>query len=163
MAKQRRKSRPRRPAAKPAPAPESASPAKPPPPRRRPIEEERPRAPWGSFPLVELVVLVALVMLAVGVFVKGDRGTALLVTGLVLGSLAGLELSLREHFGGFRSHTVLLSGAAGVAILALLFYAAPGLLAPPLRLAAAAVVAIASGIGLTRAFRARAGRTVKLR
>ena len=49
--------------------------AAPKPPRRRQIEDERPPAPWGSFPLVELVVLVALVMLVVGFFVDGARGT----------------------------------------------------------------------------------------
>lgn len=163
MAKKRRKPRPRRPAAKPASAPESAAVPKSAPPRRRPIDDERPRAPWGSFPLVELVVLVGLAMLVVGFFVKGERGTALLVTGLVLGSLAGLELSIREHFGGFRSHTLLLAGAAAVATLALLYYAVPDLLPPAGRLAVAAAVGVAAGAGLARAFRARAGRTVKLR
>lgn len=164
MAKKRRKSRPRRPA--PAPAAEGSTEAakpKPAPPRRKPIDEERPPAPWGSFPLVELVVLVALVLLVVGFIVKGERGTAMLATGLVLGSLAGLELSIREHFGGFRSHTALLAGAAGVATLALLFYAVPDLLPPVGRLAAALAVGVAAGIALARAFRARAGRTVKVR
>ena len=37
----------------------------------------------------------------------------LIGTGLALGSLAGLELSIREHFAGYRSHTLLLAGAAG--------------------------------------------------
>ena len=32
--------------------------------------------------------------------------------GLALGSLAGLELSAREHFAGYRSHTMLLAGSA---------------------------------------------------
>ncbi|MQA76013.1 MAG: hypothetical protein GEU88_17045 [Solirubrobacterales bacterium] len=145
MARKRRKRRPPRP---PAPAAESA-PAAPlrearpgaAPRPRRPIDEQRPPAPWGSFPLVELVVLVALVMLVVGFFVGGTRGALLLGTGLALGSLAGLELSIREHFGGFRSHTLLLAGAAGIATLALLFYALPDLLSPVGRLIAAAAVA----------------------
>ena len=38
--------------------------------------------------------------------------------GAILCSLAGLELSIREHFAGYRSHTFVLSGAVGVAVLA---------------------------------------------
>ena len=168
MARKRRKRRPRRPG---GPATESAvAPAhsregrrSAAPPLRRPIDEQRPPAPWGSFPLVELVVLVALVMLVAGFFVGGTRGALLLGTGLVLGSLAGLELSIREHFGGYRSHTLLLAGAAGIASLALLFYALPDLLSPTGRVIAAAAVAVIAGLALARAFRARSGRAFKLR
>jgi hypothetical protein len=164
MAKKRRKPRPRRPTPASTAAPAQPQPAKTTaqPPRKQ-IEDERPPAPWGSFPLVELVVLVALVMLLAAFVVSGPRSTALLATGLALGSLAGLELSIREHFGGYRSHTLLLAGAAGVAILALLFYVLPDLLPPAGRLAVAAAVAGLAAFGLARAFRARSGRLVKLR
>jgi hypothetical protein len=165
MAKKRRKPRPRRPpaaasTATKAPAPEPTRAAKAP---RGPIEDERPPAPWGKFPLIEIVVLVALVMLVVGFFIGGTRGPVLLGTGLALGSLAGLELSIREHFAGYRSHTLLLAGAVGVAVLALLFYVFPDALDPGARFAVAAVLAVAAGYVLARAFRARAGRTFKLR
>jgi uncharacterized membrane protein YhiD involved in acid resistance len=109
------------------------------------------------------VVLVGLLMLVAAFFVNGPRSTVLLATGLALGSLAGLELSIREHFAGYRSHTVLLAAAAGVATLALLFYAVPDLLAPGARIGVAALVTAAAGFLLARAFRARAGRLVKLR
>src|ERR687897_519456 len=72
-----------------------------------------PSAPWGSFPLTELVVLVALVLLVAGFFVAPPRGPVMLGAGLVLGSLAGLELAAREHLAGYRSHTLLLGGAVG--------------------------------------------------
>jgi hypothetical protein len=163
MAKKRRKPRPRRPA--PAATPAAAAPqaAKSAPKRpRKPIEEERPPAPWGSFPLVEIVVLVALVMLIAAIFVESRR-PVLIVTGLALGSLAGLELSIREHFGGYRSHTTLLAGMAGVATLAFLIYAVPDLLPPVARLAVAAAVGALVAFLLARAFRKRAGRYVKLR
>jgi peptidoglycan/LPS O-acetylase OafA/YrhL len=164
MAKKRRKPRPRRPSpatTEPTSTPQPAkAPARPP---RKPIEEERPPAPWGSFPLVEVVVLIALVMLIAAFVTGGPRSTALLATGLALGSLAGLELSVREHFGGYRSHTLLLAGAAGVATLALLFYAVPDLMPPAARLAVAGVVAVATALLLARAFRARSGRLLKVR
>ena len=168
MAKKRRKPRPRRPPSPPQAADsetpaKAAQAAKPAPRPRKPIEEERPPAPWGSFPLVELVVLVGLVMLVAALFVNGPRSTVLLATGLALGSLAGLELSIREHFGGYRSHTILLAAAAGVAVLALLFYALPDLLPPAARIGVAALVTALAALGLARAFRARAGRLVKLR
>jgi hypothetical protein len=162
MAKKRRKRRPPAPATTATATP--PQPAKAPPrPPRRPIEEERPPAPWGSFPLVEIVVLIALVMLIAAFVTGGPRSTALLATGLALGSLAGLELSIREHFGGYRSHTTLLAGVAGVATLALLFYAVPDLMPPAARLVVAGVVAAGTGVLLARAFRNRSGRLLKVR
>ncbi len=168
MAKKRRKPRPRRPVAPPPAGADPEPEAAPRPVAKRsaapkPIDDERPPAPWGSFPLVELLVAVALVMLIAALVVDGARSTALLATGLALGSLAGLELSIREHFGGYRSHTALLAGAAAVAALALLFYVVPDLMAPAGRLAVAAAVGAGAAYGLARSFRARSGRLVKLR
>ena len=40
----------------------------------------------------------------------------------VLGSLAGLEVSIREHFAGFRSHSSVLAGAVAVAGGAVLWF-----------------------------------------
>jgi hypothetical protein len=91
--------------------------------RGRPSIDERPQAPWGKFPLVELVVLVALIMLPLSFVIGGTRGNVMLTAALALGSLAGLELSIREHFGGYRSHTTLLAGFVFVVVVGLLFYA----------------------------------------
>lgn len=77
--------------------------------------DDRPPAPWGSFPLVELVVLLALILLVAGFIVRGERGATMVIGGLALGSLAGIELSIREHFGGFRSHTTLLAAVTAFA------------------------------------------------
>ena len=131
--------------------------------RRRQIEDQRPAAPWGSFPLVEIVVAVALIMLAVGFFVEGSQGSTLLVTGIALGSLAGLELSIREHFSGYRSHTTLLAGAAGIATLAILSFAAGDAISVPLSAGIAVALAGLVAIALVRAFRARSGRSIKLK
>jgi hypothetical protein len=105
----------------PPPADRAGAPARPS--RRRPRAGERPPAPWGSFPLVELSVLVALVIGVVGFVTGGQRGALLLATAGALGSLAGLELSIREHFAGFRSHTTVLAAAVGVLALAVAFFA----------------------------------------
>jgi hypothetical protein len=82
---------------------------------RRARMSEAPQAPWSPFPLTELVILLALVMLAVGFVSGGNRRGVFIGIGLVLASLGGGELALREHFAGFRSHTSLLAGMCGFA------------------------------------------------
>jgi hypothetical protein len=161
--KKRRKRRPRHAPVKGAAAEPAAAKPAPAPRRRRPAAlDERPRAPWGSFPLVELVVLVAIAMLIGGVVVRGGQGTVMIAVGLALGALAGIELSIREHFAGYRSHTLVLSGAAGVAVLVALASLVPSLWFP-LALAAAAAAFTLVAWGLTRAFRRRSGQAFKVR
>jgi hypothetical protein len=80
-------------------------------PRRR-ASSERPRAPWGSFPLSELIILGGIVVIFWGIFSGGDQGNERIAGGLVLASLGGGELALREHLAGFRSHSSLLAGVA---------------------------------------------------
>lgn len=125
---------------------------------RRRGEDERPPAPWGDFPLVELAVLAGLIMLVVGFFVVGgERGPILIAAGLALGSIGGLDLSIREHFSGYQSHTMILAGVPALLVLAALFYAGPDGLPPVARAAIAiAVFAIAAYL-LSRAFSRRSG------
>jgi hypothetical protein len=158
MSKKRRK-RPRR-GSRPS-APRSAS-ARPRPKAPRSLDE-RPPAPWGSFPLNELIILIALVMLVAAFFVGGDRAPVLFGMALVLGSLATLEFAIREHFAGFRSHSLLLAGLPAVVVLGLLFYLAPPGLAPLARVAIAGAVFAGSFWLLARAFRRRSGVSFKLR
>jgi hypothetical protein len=75
-------------------------------PKPVPLRDEPPEAPWGSFPLTQITVLAGLVLLIIG-FVSG--AITPMVLGLLLGSAGGLELSIREHFAGYRSHTTLLA------------------------------------------------------
>jgi hypothetical protein len=91
--------------------------------RRRSPGDHRPRALWGDFPLSEIVVFVGILLLIAGFFVSPPQGFVMIAVGLGLGSLAGLELSVREHFAGFRSHTLVLSAAIGVPIFGVLFIA----------------------------------------
>ena len=109
--------------------PRPADPVPAPPPARRPVTpdrrariEEAPKAPWSPFPLVELCILVAIVMIVAGFVTSGDRRGLLLGCGFLLVSLASIELSLREHFAGYRSHSSLLAGCAAVASAVPLFF-----------------------------------------
>jgi hypothetical protein len=88
--------------------------------------EDRPPAPWGKFPLVEIVVLIALVLLVGSFLVDTSRRAPMLLGGLALGSLAGLELSIREHFSGFRSHSALLAGAVAAVGITVTYFVTKG-------------------------------------
>jgi uncharacterized integral membrane protein len=88
--------------------------------------DERPPAPWGNAPLAELVILAGIVALAIGVF--GGNPTAIGI-GVALAGLGGLEVAIREHFAGYRSHTTLLAGATFVLTTGLVFYVADQILA----------------------------------
>ena len=89
--------------------------------RRSP--HDRPAAPWGSFPLSEIVVLIGIVLVIAGFVVTPPQGIVMIAVGLALGSLAGLELAIREHFAGYRSHNLLLAAAIGVPVFGVLFLA----------------------------------------
>jgi len=103
--------------------------------RRVEAVDERPPAPWGSAPLAELVILAGIVALAIGVV--GGHPTAIGI-GVALAGLGGLEVAIREHLGGYRSHTTLLAGAAFVLTTGLAYYAADQILAVALAIGAAA-------------------------
>jgi hypothetical protein len=101
--------------------------------------DERPPAPWGNAPLAELVILAGIVSLAIGVI--GGNPTAIGV-GVALAGLGGLEVAIREHFAGYRSHTTLLAGAAFVLVTGLVFYVGNQILAVALGVGAVAFALI---------------------
>jgi hypothetical protein len=131
----------------PAPAPADAP--------RRPAarREERPRAPWHPFPLVELSVLIGLILLVLGLIRwDDDGGRVMLVCGMALASLGGLDTALREHFGGFRSHALVLAALPAVLSAGVLYFAGAPWIAIPLT---AAVLFAGVFVAARRAFRAR--------
>lgn len=116
---------------------------------------DAPKAPWSPFPLVELCILLGLILVVWGFAGGGDRKGALLGCGFALVSLAGLELAIREHFAGYRSHSTLLAAASAIVVDAPLFLWTD--------LPQIALLAIGAGVfvlvlmRLRRAFRARSG------
>jgi hypothetical protein len=106
--------------------PKGTAPQVPPRGPRRSVAEridERPKAPWHPFPLVEICVLIGLVCIGVGFFSRDSPGgRTVLALGFALGALGGLDTSVREHWAGYRSHTLVLAAfpAVVVAVLAAL-------------------------------------------
>jgi hypothetical protein len=119
--------------------------------------QERPQAPWGRFPLSELVVLLGIVLAVAGFVMQSREGTIMLLAGLALGSLAGLELAYREHFAGYRSHSSLLAACVSFGAGAVVVLALPGRV-PVAPVAVVAVVVFAVAFYLFReAFKRRSG------
>ena len=123
-------------------------------PRRRASIDERPPAPWDPFPLVELAILVGMILIVVG-FVAGGEGRPILIFGgLGIITLASLELTVREHFNGYRSHTLLLAGVVALLVAVPLWFS-------PIPQEAILLIAIATGVGagalLRRVFASKTG------
>jgi hypothetical protein len=81
--------------------------------RRTGREGERPEGPFGGLPISELAILAGIVAAVVGFF---NGGGTPLVVGLVVCALGVVEVTAREHFSGYRSHTVLLAAIPAIAV-----------------------------------------------
>lgn len=119
--------------------------------RRRARSEERPPAPWGSFPLGELTTLAGIVVIIVGFT---SRSAQLLAVGFSLVALSATELAAREHFAGFRSHSALLGLILGAVTAVVLVLAGAPRVA---QIGLAALAFVAGFYFLRRAFMQRTG------
>jgi hypothetical protein len=94
-------------------------------------------------------------VIGVAGFVTGGRkGGVMLAAAAALGSLGGLEISIREHFAGYRSHTTLLAAAPAVLAQGGLFFARAPQWA---MLGAAAFVFVTAYYLLREVFKRRSG------
>jgi peptidoglycan/LPS O-acetylase OafA/YrhL len=124
--------------------------------RGRPGIDERPPAPWGQFPLSELLVLAGLGLMIWGFVGWDDSGKRKFAAGVALASLGGLELSIREHLAGYRSHTSLLAGVVAFAVVTGLALGPGPHLLGPLLLIGVVVFAVCF-FGLRQLFKRRSG------
>ncbi len=114
---------------------------------------ERPSALWGTFPLTELVIVVAVAIMVLG-FARGrDDGAIAIGAGLALCVLAVAELTAREHFAGFRAHTLLLAFLPTAVVQGALYLLVGRSWTGPVALAGDTVVFFALAGALRRAFR----------
>jgi hypothetical protein len=74
---------------------------------------ERPQAPWHPLPLSELLILVGAIGAAIGLIRLSHGGVShggpALVAGIAAVLIGTVEVTLREHLSGYRSHTLLLT------------------------------------------------------
>lgn len=76
-------------------------------------EGERPESPFGGLPISEVAIFVGLIGGVIGYL---QSSTPALVVSLVVCGLGVYEITAREHFSGYRSHTVLLAALPAVAL-----------------------------------------------
>jgi hypothetical protein len=74
---------------------------------------ERPQAPWHPLPLSELLILVGVIGAAFGLIRLSHGGIShggpALFAGIAAVLIGTVEVTLREHLSGYRSHTLLLT------------------------------------------------------
>jgi CHASE2 domain-containing sensor protein len=127
---------------------------------RRTARDERPQAPWGSFPLTELTILAGIVILVIGFTSQSFSGNVMVAIGITLAALGGLELAVREHFTGYRSHSALLALACAVftaALVTVLSLLVLDSVIPAIPVAVGAVAFVPALLAMRKAFRRASG------
>jgi hypothetical protein len=70
---------------------------------------ERPEPPWHPLPLSELLILVGAIGTVIGLNKGVSHGGPPLFAGLAAVIIGTIEVTLREHLSGYRSHTLILA------------------------------------------------------
>lgn len=122
---------------------------------RRARLDEAPKPPWAPVPLTEICILGGAVLLVAGLLGGGGSRALLLGFGFALVFIATVELTLREHLAGYRSHSVLLAGCAAAAVLAILAFGTG--LSRPLLVGVAAIVFAVVLMVMRKIFSSRSG------
>jgi hypothetical protein len=119
----RRRARRQAPAAQRASQPARLADVRPPAPirfQRRAHRAARPRGPWGRVPITEITIAWGIVIMGFA-FLRGeDARSPQVVAGAAVCAAGVLEVTVREHIAGYRSHTLLLSFLPVVGFQALL-------------------------------------------
>jgi hypothetical protein len=127
---------------------------------------ERPQPPWYPLPLSELLILVGAIGTVVGLLRKEvPNGGATLFAGVGAVVIGTVEVTLREHLSGYRSHTLILALLptivfhSGVVLLVAAFAQVPRWLNIPLLLIDGALFAFLFKLLRARFVDARRERT----
>lgn len=87
--------------------------------------DELPPPPWAPLPLAELLILGGIVLVVVWLLGGDYKAWAAGAAGLTLILLGSVEVSVREHLAGMRSHTTLIAGFAAIMVMELLRFVTP--------------------------------------
>jgi hypothetical protein len=77
---------------------------------------QRPKPVWDPWPVSEVATGAGLLLAAIGALRGAADGGGLIGVGLLLATVGVIELCVREHFSGFKSHTLLLAFLPVVAL-----------------------------------------------
>ncbi len=91
----------------------------------------RPPAPWHPLPLSELLILVGAVAVVIAFSDHLESHLALLGAGLVAVAIGTLEVTVREHLAGYRSHAVLLASIPPIVLHSSVILALAGFMRVP--------------------------------
>jgi hypothetical protein len=78
--------------------------------------DERPQPLWHPVPLTEIAIGIGVVLALAGFLRGADRGSVFIGVGVLMATAGVIELAAREHFSGFKSHTLLLAFLPVVAL-----------------------------------------------
>jgi hypothetical protein len=81
--------------------------------RTDPTYGQRPTSPFGGLPVSEVAIFAGAIALLVGWL---EQSAVALVVGVLVCALGVIEVTAREHFSGYRSHSTLLAGIVAVAV-----------------------------------------------
>jgi hypothetical protein len=81
----------------------------------------RPKPPWAPYPISEALLVIGIAVFLLGFFGGKNNSPALIGFGAAVLTIVVAELCIREHFKGFRSHSILLAILA-VAVLHTFLY-----------------------------------------
>lgn len=91
----------------------AAQKAAPGPPTVKADRSEAPKPIWAPLPITELLILVGLIVAVVGLV---SQSTGLVLGGFALIVISSLELAVREHMAGYRSHSSLIAGVSALIV-----------------------------------------------
>lgn len=123
--------------------------------RHRAPTKEAPKPPWAPFPLVEVLIVTGLVFVVIGLVMGEGQGRTVLGFGIAVICVASLEVAIREHITGFRSHSMLLALLPTAIAVAISWFAAE--LTAVVRLGITVAVFLISFLALREVFRRRSG------
>jgi hypothetical protein len=76
-------------------------------------EGQRPPSPFGGLPISEIAILIGIAGLVIGLI---QGGGPVVIVGVVVCAAGVVEITAREHFSGYRSHTTLLAAIPALAV-----------------------------------------------
>jgi hypothetical protein len=82
----------------------------------------RPKPPWSPYPISEALLVIGIAVFLLGFFGGKDNSPVLIGFGAAVLTVVVAELCIREHFKGFRSHSLLLAILAVAAVHTFLYF-----------------------------------------